>query len=256
MYNKEMPKIDMDIAMAEPVSRGAKDITGMLTKVREKGRDVRGYENLKILSDDPRLLTALHQPPQDATGMKIRANIINVMRGTNKTVGTGDDANMIPLLKESYGGQQVEFHTGQYFQELWQSAFPRIYHGTNEIVKRDHMNVLKNLVPAEDVTQLAAAKNIPEEEAFNHLYQALNIFDRQVMTGDVPIPFWTKKMLYRLGDMSEGRGFFYKSKKTPTHEGTQFIPGGSGYGELKFYFNFDPGAVRAGEKEYLSLIHI
>jgi hypothetical protein len=250
IYNKEMPKIDMDIAMAEPVSRGAKDITKMLTAVREKGHDVRGYENLKVLSDDPRLLTALHQPPQDATGMKIRANIINTMRGTNKIIGEGDDANIIPLLKEQYGGQQIELHTGQHFSELWQSSFPKMYHGTNEIVKRDHFNVLKNLVPAEDVTSLSVAKNIPEEEAFKHLYQALNIFDRQVMTADVPIPFWTKKMLYRLGDMSEGRGFFYKSKKSPSHEGAQFIPGGSGYGELKFYQNFDTGAVRAAEKEY------
>jgi len=249
-YNKEMPKIDMDIAMAEPVSRGAKDITKMLTAVREKGHDVRGYDNLKVLSDDPRLLTALHQPPQDATGMKIRANIINTMRGTNKIIGEGDDANMIPLLKETTYGRGIEFHTGQHFSDLWQSAFPKIYHGTNDIVKRDHMNVLKNLVPAEDVTNLAAAKNIPEEEAFKQLYQALNIFDRQVMTADVPIPFWTKKMLYRLGDMSEGRGFFFKSKKSPAHDGAQFIPGGSGYGELKFYQNFDTGAIRAAEKEY------
>jgi hypothetical protein len=59
-------------------------------------------------------------------------------------------------------------------------------------------------------------------------------------------------MLYRLGDMSEGRGFFYKSKRTPAHEGAQFIPGGSGYGELKFYQNFDTGAVRAAEKEHTS----
>jgi len=249
-YNREMPKIDMDIAMAEPVSRGANDITKMLTAVRESRGHRPELENLKVLSNDPRLLTALHQPPQDATGMKIRENIINTMRGTNKAVGTGEDADMVPLLKEGYGGQQVELHKGQHFKEMWESAFPRIYHGTNDIVKRDHMNVLKNLVPAEDVTRLAVAKNIPEEEAFKQLYQALNIFDRQVMTGDVPIPFWTKKMLYRLGDMSEGRGFFFKSKRTPAHEGTQFIPGGSGYGELKFYFNFDTGAVRAQEGTY------
>ena len=249
-YHREMPKIDMDIAMAEPVSRGANDITKMLTAVRESRGHRPELENLKVLSNDPRLLTALHQPPQDATGMKIRENIINTMRGTNKAVGTGEDADMVPLLKEGYGGQQVELHKGAHFKEMWESAFPRIYHGTNDIVKRDHFNVLKNLVPAEDVTQLAAAKNIPEEEAFNRLYQALNIFDRQIMTGDVPIPFWTKKMLYRLGDMSEGRGFFFKSKRTPAHEGTQFIPGGSGYGELKFYFNFDTGAVRAQEGTY------
>ena len=52
--------------------------------------------------------------------------------------------------------------------------------------------------------------------------------------------------------MSEGRGFFYKSKRTPAHEGAQFIPGGSGYGELKFYQNFDTGAVRAQEGVYKS----
>ena len=84
-YNKEMPKIDMDIAMAEPVSRGAKDITHMLTKVRDSGRFNESLENLKVMSNDPRLLTALHQPPQDATGMKIRQNILNVMQGTNSS---------------------------------------------------------------------------------------------------------------------------------------------------------------------------
>jgi hypothetical protein len=69
---REMPKIDMDIAMAEPVSRGANDITKMLTAVRESRGHRPELENLKVLSNDPRLLTALHQPPQDATGMKIR----------------------------------------------------------------------------------------------------------------------------------------------------------------------------------------
>ena len=249
-YSKEMPKIDMDMAMAEPVSRGADDITKMLTAVRESRHPRHDLEDLDVLSNDPRLITALHQPPQDATGMRIRENIINVMRGTNKTVGVGDNAETVSLLKPSYHKSSAELHKGQHFKEMWESSFPKIFHGTNEIVKRDHMNVLKNLVPAEDVTQLAKAKNIPEEEAFNQLYQALNIFDRQVMTADVPIPFWTKKMLYRLGDMSEGRGFFFKSKKTPAHEGAQFIPGGSGYGELKFYFNFDHGSVRSAEKAY------
>ncbi len=133
---------------------------------------------------------------------------------------------------------------------MWENSFPAMYHGANDIIKKEHINVLKNLVPQEDIVKLATAKNIPEEQAFNQLYQALNIFDRNVMTADVPIPFWTKKLLYRLGDMSEGRGFFFKSKKSPAHDGAQFVPGGSGYGELKFYFNFDDGAVRAGEKAY------
>ncbi len=247
-YNREMPKIDMDIAIAEPVSRGADDITKMLTRVRE-GRGTQQLENLDVTSNDPRLLTALHQPPQDATGMKIRESIINIMRGTNKTVG---EDNVVSLLKSSYGGSSVELHKGQYFKELWESSFPKIFHSTNEIVKRDHLNALKNLVSSDDVVNLAKSRNIPEEEAFGQLYQALNIFDRQIMTADVPIPFWTKKMLYRLGDMGEGRGFFYKSKKNPAHEGAQFIPGGSGYGEIKFYQNFETGAIRAQEGTYKS----
>jgi len=250
MYNKEMPKIDMDIAMAEPVSRGAKDITKMLTAVREKGSDVSGYDNLKILSNDARLLTALHQPPQDRIGFHLRGKILDIMQGTNKTIGTGEDANIIPLISQRYTSHPVELHTGQHFTEMWQNAFPKIYHTTNKILKEGHFDVLKNLVPAEDIAKLAKAKNISEEEAFNQLYQALNIFDRQVITGDVPIPFWTKKLLYRLGDMSEGRGFFYKSKKSPAHDGAQFIPGGSGYGELKFYQNWGPNAVRSAEKTY------
>jgi len=241
-YNKEMPKIDMDIAMAAPVERGAKDLVSMLTKVREK----RGYggadENLNVISNDPRLLTALHQPPQDATGMKVREHLLNVMRGQSI-----DDVN---LLAVRYGGQNVDLNTGEKFYQMWENSFPAMYHGANDIIKKDHINVLKNLVPQEDIVKLATAKNIPEEQAFNQLYQALNIFDRNVMTADVPIPFWTKKLLYRLGDMSEGRGFFYKSKKSPAHDGAQFVPGGSGYGELKFYFNFDPGSVRSGEKVY------
>tara|TARA_Y100001970_G_scaffold289421_1_gene419769 strand:+ start:30136 stop:33537 length:3402 start_codon:yes stop_codon:yes gene_type:complete len=241
-YNKEMPKIDMDIAMAAPVERGAKDLVDMLTKVREK----RGYggsdEALNVTSNDPRLLTALHQPPQDATGMKVREHLLNVMRGQSM-----DDVN---LLAVRYGGQNVDLNTGDKFRPMWENSFPAMYHGANDIIKKDHINVLKNLVPQEDIVKLATAKNIPEEEAFNQLYQALNIFDRNVMTADVPIPFWTKKLLYRLGDMSEGRGFFYKSKKSPAHDGAQFVPGGSGYGELKFYFNFDHGSVRSGEKVY------
>ena len=241
-YNKEMPKIDMDIAMAAPVERGAKDLVDMLTRVREK----RGYggsdEALNVTSNDPRLLTALHQPPQDATGMKVREHLLNVMRGQSM-----DEVN---LLSVRYGGSNVDLNTGEKFRPMWENSFPAMYHGANDIIKKDHINVLKNLVPQEDIVKLATAKNIPEEQAFNQLYQALNIFDRNVMTADVPIPFWTKKLLYRLGDMSEGRGFFFKSKKTPAHDGAQFVPGGSGYGELKFYFNFDDGSVRAGEKVY------
>jgi len=247
-YNREMPKIDMDIAIAEPVSRGADDITKMLTRIRERGRGAQQLENLDVMSNDPRLLTALHQPPQDATGMKIRESIINIMRGTNKTIN--DDT--VPLLSSRYSGQNAELHKGAHFKEMWESAFPKIFHSTNEIVKRDHLNALRHLVSSDDVVNLAKSRNIPEEEAFNQLYQALNIFDRKVMTADVPIPFWTKKMLYRLGDMGEGRGFFYKSKKNPAHEGAQFIPGGSGYGEIKFYHNFETGAVRAGEGTYKS----
>ena len=254
-YNREMPKIDMDIAIAEPVSRGANDISNMLLRIRERGRGAQQLENLDIFSNDPRLLTALHQPPQDATGMKIRESIINIMRGTNKTIHRGEDPindDVVSLLKSSYGGQNFELHKGQHFQELWEGAFPKIFHSTNEIVKRDHLNALRHLVSPDDVVNLAKSRNIPEEEAFGQLYQALNIFDRQIMTADVPIPFWTKKMLYRLGDMGEGRGFFYKSKKNPAHEGAQFIPGGSGYGEIKFYQNFDTGAVRAQEGTYKS----
>jgi len=260
-YNKEMPKIDMDIAMAEPVSRGAKDITKMLTAIREKAET----ENLQILSNDARLLTSLHQPPQDRIGFHLRGKILDIMQGTNKSKprlnedGTPElDGNgealfdVIPLISQRYTSQPVSLHTGQHFSEMWQNAFPKIYHTTNKILKEGHFDVLKNLVPAEDIAKLAKAKNISEEEAFNQLYQALNIFDRQVVTADVPIPFWTKKMLYRLGDMSEGRGFFFKSKKSPAHDGAQFIPGGSGYGELKFYFNFDTGAIRAAEKTYES----
>ena len=238
-YNKEMPKIDMDIAMAAPVERGAKDLVNMLTKVGETDA-----QNLNVMSNNPRLLTALHQPPQDATGMKVREHLLNVMKGQSI-----DDVN---LLSVRYGGQNVDLNTGEKFKSMWEQSFPAMYHGANDIIKKDHINVLKNLVPQEDIVKLATAKNIPEEEAFNQLYQALNIFDRQVMTADVPIPFWTKKLLYRLGDMSEGRGFFFKSKKSPAHDGAQFVPGGSGYGELKFFFNFDNGSVRAGEKVYES----
>ena len=247
LYNKEMPKIDMDIAMAEPVSRGVKDLTNTLLRTRElRGNRAYSDDNLDVFSDNPALLNRLHQPPQDATGMKIRRLLIDNMQGSQ--IQEGD--NMIPLLKKSYGGRSFELYTGNKFNDMWGNTFPKLYHGTNKIVKQDHFNVLKNLVPARDVTKLAQAKNIPEDQAFNELYQALNIFDREVMTADVPIPFWTKKMLYRMGDMADGRGFFYKSKKSPAHDGAQFIPGGSGYGELKFYHNFDTGAVRAREKKY------
>jgi len=244
-----MPKIDMDIAMAEPVSRGVKDLTNTLLRTREL-RGNRSYEqdNLDVFSDNPALLNRLHQPPQDATGMKIRRLLIDSMQGAQ----TQEGDNMIPLLKKSYGGRSFELYTGNKFNDMWGNTFPKLYHGTNKIVKQDHFNVLKNLVPARDITKLAQAKNIPEDQAFNELYQALNVFDREVMTADVPIPFWTKKMLYRMGDMADGRGFFYKSKKSPAHDGAQFIPGGSGYGELKFYHNFDTGATRSREKPYAS----
>jgi hypothetical protein len=250
LYNKEMPKIDMDIAMAEPVSRGVKDLTNTLLRTRElRGNAAYGQSNeLDLFSDNPALLTRLHQPPQDATGMKIRRLLIDNMQGAQ--IQDGD--NMIPLLKKSYGGRSFDLYTGSKFNDIWGNTFPKLYHGTNKIVKQDHFNILKNLVPAKDVTKLAQAKNIPEDQAFNELYQALNVFDREVMTADVPIPFWTKKMLYRMGDMADGRGFFYKSKKSPAHDGAQFIPGGSGYGELKFYHNFDTGATRSREKPYAS----
>ena len=174
------------------------------------------------------------------------------MKGTTKVVSQADDDPRVYKLLEPQGKQYYNFEKGTHFKELWETAFPNLFHTTNQIVKQGHFEDLKHLVKAEDVAELAKAKGIPEEEAFKQLYQALNIFDRSIMTADVPIPFWTKKLLYRLGDMDQGRGFFYKSKRTPAHEGTQFIPGGSGYGELKFYQNFTPGSVRSGEGAYKS----
>lgn len=254
MYNKEMPQIDMDISMAEPVSRGADDIVQMLTRMREKrGSNQYEYGNRPdIFSNDARLLTDLHQPPQDVTGMKLREMLLNNMKNLQVTNQAADPINSSTIKFIQSQGDRVTMHKGSEFKTMWEGGFPSMYHGTNDIVKKDHFKVLKNLVPQEDIAQLAQAKNIPEEKAFQELYQALNIFDRNVMTADVPIPFWTKKLLYRMGDMSEGRGFFYKSKKTPAHEGAQFIPGGSGYGELKFYFNFKDGSVRSAEKSYQS----
>ena len=248
-YNREMPKIDMDIAIAEPVSRGGQDIAKMLLGVREK-RGVSHYDDqADIFSNDARLLTELHQPPQDRVGFVLRGKLIDIMRGATITEGAGEDARVFNLL-ESTGKQSFKFESGSKFKQMWENTFPNMFHTTNKIVKQGYRDELATLVPSQDVTKLSIAKNISEEQAFEELYQALNIFDRQVMTADVPIPFWTKKLLYRLGDMSEGRGFFYKSKRTPAHEGAQFIPGGSGYGELKFYQNFDTGAVRAQEADY------
>ena len=250
-YNKEMPQIDMDISMAEPVSRGANDIVQMLTKTRPKTNNS-NVEPANVFSNDARLFNELQQPPQDVTGMKVREMLLNNMQNLQVSNPAADPINssIIKFLKKNYQG--VEMHKGVEFKEMWETGFPKMFHGTNDIVKKDHFEVLKNLVPQEDIAQLAKSKNIPEEKAFEQLYQALNIFDRNVMTADVPIPFWTKKLLYRMGDMSEGRGFFYKSKKNPSHEGTQFIPGGSGYGELKFYHNFKDGSVRAAESKYNS----
>ena len=250
-YNREMPKIDMDIASAEPVSRGGKDLAKMLLQVREKRGQRYHEEGADIFSNDARLLTDLHQPPQDRVGFVLRGKLIDIMKGTTHTEGVGDDVQDFILLRPQ-GKQSFQFDTGSKFKNMWEKAFPNLFHTTNNIVKQGYRDELSTLVPSQDVTKLSIAKNIPEEQAFEELYQALNIFDRQVMTADVPIPFWTKKLLYRLGDMSEGRGFFYKSKRTPAHEGAQFIPGGSGYGELKFYQNFDTGAVRAKEGTYKS----
>jgi len=254
MYDKEMPKIDMDIAIAEPVSRGAGDIAGMLLKVRERGGGIYNDSDLAdIFSNDARLLGQLHQPPQDRIGFVLRNKLIDIMKGTTKVVPRADDDPQVIKLLEPRGKQEYMFQTRESsFKDLWETAFPNLFHTTNQIVKQGHFDDLKHLVKAEDVTELAKARDIPEEVAFKQLYQALNIFDRSIMTADVPIPFWTKKLLYRLGDMNEGRGFFYKSKRTPAHEGTQFIPGGSGYGELKFYQNFTPGSIRAAEKQYKS----
>ena len=253
MYNKEMPQIDMDVSIAEPVSRGADDIVQMLTRMREKRGDNYNYaQKPDIFSNDARLLTDLHQPPQDVTGMKIREMLLNNMKNLQVNNEAADPINSSTIKFLNKRGDGVEMHKGSEFNKMWEGGFPSMFHGTNDIVKKEHLNVLKNLVPQEDIAQLAKAKNIPEEKAFQELYQALNIFDRNVVTADVPIPFWTKKLLYRMGDMSEGRGFFYKSKKNPSHEGAQFIPGGSGYGELKFYFNFKDGSVRSAEKEYKS----
>jgi hypothetical protein len=254
MYDMEMPKIDMDIAIAEPVSRGASDIVGMLLKVRERGRGSRWDEATEadIFSSDARLLSQLHQPPQDRVGFVLRNKLIDVMKGTTKVVPRADDDPLVHHLLKPEGKQHYHFERGTHFKEMWETAFPNLFHTTNQIVKQGHFEDLKHLVKAEDIAELAKAKGIPEEDAFKQLYQALNIFDRSIMTADVPIPFWTKKLLYRLGDMDQGRGFFYKSKRSPAHEGTQFIPGGSGYGELKFYQNFTPGSVRAAEGQYKS----
>ena len=250
MYGREMPKIDMTLSLAEPVSRGAKDLASMLLNVRKSrhGAIPKQLEDVNILSDDARLIGALHQAPQDRVGFIIRNNLVDIMKGTNVE---GD--NLITGGGRGYGSMDWDMNTGNKFAPMWKQAFPKMYDKVNDIVKEGHKDVLSTLVPAEDVTRLSQAKNISQEEAFEQLYQALNIFDRRVINRDVPIPFYTKKLLYRMGDMAEGRGFTYKSIGRPGHEGVnQDLPGRAGYGELKFYFNFDEGAARSKELKYQS----
>ena len=247
MYGREMPKIDMSLSLAEPVSRGAKDLASMLLNVRKSKQGVvpKHLEGVNIMSDDARLIGALHQSPQDRVGFVIRNNLVDIMKNTNV-----DGDNLI-RGERGYHSLGWDIDTGSKFAPMWKQAFPKMYDKVNDIVKEGHKDVLATLVPAEDVTRLSQAKNISQEEAFEQLYQALNIFDRRVINRDVPIPFYTKKLLYRMGDMAEGRGFTYRSIGRPGHEGVnQDLPGRAGYGELKFYFNFDEGATRSKELKY------
>lgn len=83
---------------------------------------------------------------------------------------------------------------------------------------------------------------------FKQFYGIDNVLKNGIPEGS-KIPFYSKNIVERFKRLHSGDGF-YMSKKTPKHEGMQFLPGGTGYVEIPITYNPNPKGPRAKEPGY------
>ena len=102
--------------------------------------------------------------------------------------------------------------------------------------------------PGNDATLMMDQGAETINKVFKQFYGIDNVLKNGIPEGS-KIPFYSKNIVERFKRLHSGDGF-YMSKKTPKHEGMQFLPGGTGYIEIPITYNPNPKGPRAKEPPY------
>ena len=86
-------------------------------------------------------------------------------------------------------------------------------------------------------------------KTFKQFYGIDNVIENGVPEG-MKIPFYSRNLLDRFNRLRKGEGFYFQTAKGVKHEGTQFMPGGTGYMEIPFTYNPNPKGKRANEPRF------
>ena len=84
---------------------------------------------------------------------------------------------------------------------------------------------------------------------FKQFYGIDNVVENGIPKGK-NIPFYSRNILERFNRLRKGEGFYFAKGKGVQHEGTQFMPGGTGYIEIPFTYNPNPKGKRANEPAF------
>ena len=88
---------------------------------------------------------------------------------------------------------------------------------------------------------------------FNKIYKQFYGIDNVVENGvpeGMKIPFYSRNLVDRFNRLRKGEGFYFQKGKNVRHEGSQFMPGGTGYIEIPFTYNPNPKGKRANEPRF------
>ena len=86
-------------------------------------------------------------------------------------------------------------------------------------------------------------------KTFKQFYGIDDVIKNGIPEG-MNIPFYSKNLLDRFNRLRKGEGFYFQKGKGVAHEGTQFMPGGTGYIEIPFTYNPNPNSTRANEPKF------
>jgi len=86
-------------------------------------------------------------------------------------------------------------------------------------------------------------------KTFKQFYGIDDVIKNGIPEG-MKIPFYSKNLLDRFNRLRKGEGFYFQKAKGVKHEGTQFMPGGTGYIEIPFTYNPNPKGARANEPRF------
>jgi hypothetical protein len=84
---------------------------------------------------------------------------------------------------------------------------------------------------------------------FKQFYGIDDVIKNGIPEG-MKIPFYSRNILERFNRLRKGEGFYFAKGKGVQHEGTQFMPGGTGYIEIPFTYNPNPKGKRANEPKF------